>query len=88
MTIHDVIAVFTVGMLNRSTGSAYLEMGSTKVAVAVQGPRQADSNANFTARGALNITVHICPFAGMHCDKSKVRQPHIHGHRHMECFSE
>lgn len=59
-------------MLNRSTGSAYLEIGSTKVAVAVQGPRPPDGKAQFTARGALNITVDICPFAGMPADKSKV----------------
>lgn len=49
-----------------------MELGTTKVAVAVQGPRQSDVKAQFTARGAINITVDICPFAGMPCDKSKV----------------
>jgi ribonuclease PH len=62
-------------MLNRSAGSAYLELGTSKVTVAVNGPRQCDARASFTARGGLNVSVHIAPFAGMPRERGKVCTP-------------
>eukprot|EP00892_Ulva_mutabilis_P011874 jgi/Ulvmu1/9059/UM005_0152.1 len=59
------------GMLTRSSGSAYLEIGSTKVTVAVHGPRPPDSRADFSVQGALNVTVKYAPFSGAPAAKRK-----------------
>lgn len=66
-------AVMKTGMLTRSSGSAYLEIGSTKVTVAVHGPRPPEGKAEYSVQGAVNVTVQYAPFSGVPVPQSKVR---------------
>lgn len=72
-------AVQKTGMLTRSSGSAYLEIGSTKVTVAVHGPRPPEGKADFSVRGSVNVTVQYAPFSGVPPTKTRVRITCCHG---------
>jgi len=57
--------VMRTGVLPKATGSAYLELGETKVLCTVSGPQQADGE-EFLSLGRLECTVKFTAFARSH----------------------
>ena len=63
---HARALVVALDVVTHAAGSAYVELGDTKVSCAVYGPRQhrgGDAPARVD-RGALEVDVHAAPFAG------------------------
>ena len=50
-------------MLSQSSGSAYVEQGSTKVIVGVHGPREIPRRSDFSMKGVLACHVQLAPFS-------------------------
>ena len=58
-----VRAVFDCGTVTQASGSAYVEFGSTKLVVAVYGPRQPDRGNTYSEEGFLECDVRLATFA-------------------------
>ena len=56
-------AVLRTGVLSQSSGSAYIEQGSTKVIVGVHGPREIPRRSDFSMKGVLACHVQLAPFS-------------------------
>ncbi|EIE83106.1 hypothetical protein G6F46_005872 [Rhizopus delemar] len=72
--LEDLRAIFLKpGLVTQANGSAYIEVGNTKVACAVYGPRQL-KKSSFSQNGTLNCDFKFSPFS---CVKrrSAVRDP-------------
>lgn len=52
------------GVLSRANGSAYAEVGDTKVMVAVHGPKPSDGRRAFTEVGEIVVNVQMAAFSG------------------------
>eukprot|EP00127_Corallochytrium_limacisporum_P006633 Clim_evm12s232 gene=Clim_evmTU12s232 len=52
-----------IGVLSRSSGSCYAELGSTKVAVSVHGPKPERAGVEFSAQGKLAVQYRLAQFA-------------------------
>ncbi|KAG4979842.1 hypothetical protein JHK82_033089 [Glycine max] len=63
--IPDVVhcAVFRTGAVNAASGSAYAEVGNTKVIVSVFGPRESKKAMMYSDIGRLNCNVSFTTFA-------------------------
>ena len=57
------MAVLRTGVLSQSSGSAYIEQGSTKVIVGVHGPREIPRRSDFSMKGVLACHVQLAPFS-------------------------
>ncbi|TFK29972.1 mRNA transport regulator 3 [Coprinopsis marcescibilis] len=55
------------GLIEQANGSAFIETGKTKIAVAIYGPRQS-KNIAFHDKGRLNVEVKFAPFS---CQKRR-----------------
>lgn len=58
---HD--AVLRTGTVSQATGSAYIEVGTTKAMAAVYGPRQTERREAFSTDGYLSVDVKLASFA-------------------------
>lgn len=65
-------AVLEAGILSNARGSAYIEMGRTKVIVAVFDPREIPKNNKFKEQGDLYCDFKFAPFS---CTKRKPPTP-------------
>ncbi|KAG8761172.1 hypothetical protein FRC14_006221 [Serendipita sp. 396] len=54
----------TTGLISQANGSAYIETGNTKIAVAVYAPRQL-KNTQYSETGRLNVEVKFAPFSSI-----------------------
>mmetsp|Transcript_34263 Transcript_34263/g.61816 ORF Transcript_34263/g.61816 Transcript_34263/m.61816 type:complete len:230 (-) Transcript_34263:194-883(-) len=54
---------FKTKVISHAKGSSYVEIGDSKVMVAILGPRQAERKAGFTEKGRLNCEVKLTSFA-------------------------
>ncbi|XP_078585392.1 exosome complex component MTR3-like [Branchiostoma floridae x Branchiostoma japonicum] len=61
---HDLRPVYLhAGVVSQATGSAYIEMGQTKVIAAVYGPREIARREEFTMKGRLCCELKFATFA-------------------------
>ena len=74
--------VVALDVVPRAAGSAYVELGDTKVSCAVYGPRRARADLARVARGTLDVTATVAPFArraatldGTAREKARGREP-------------
>jgi len=51
------------GLVSHAKGSAYIEIGDTKVEVAVYGPREISRRSEFTMKGKISCELKFAPFA-------------------------
>jgi exosome complex component MTR3 len=51
------------GVISHAKGSSYLEVGDTKVQVAVYGPREIPKRSDFSMKGILSCEMKYAPFA-------------------------
>jgi exosome complex component MTR3 len=51
------------GVISQAKGSAYLELGNTKVMVGVYGPREIPKRSDFSMKGLLSCEFKFAPFA-------------------------
>jgi len=51
------------GVISHAKGSSYLEVGDTKVEVAVYGPREIPKRSDFSMKGILSCELKYAPFA-------------------------
>ncbi|XP_023348880.1 exosome complex component MTR3-like [Eurytemora carolleeae] len=51
------------GIISQAKGSAYLELGDTKVMVGVYGPREIPKRSDFSMKGVLSCEFKFAPFA-------------------------
>ncbi len=56
-------AVMRTGVVSQAAGSAYLELGRTKVMAGVYGPRPSERREAFSNEGTLNVDVKLASFA-------------------------
>lgn len=54
---------FSLGTVSRAAGSAYAEVGDTKVLVAIYGPRESQKAQAFSDVGRVNCAVEVATFA-------------------------
>jgi len=60
----EVRALFLkTGLVSHAKGSAYIEVGDTKVEVAVYGPREIIRRSDFTMKGKISCELKFAPFA-------------------------
>ncbi|QRW10724.1 mRNA transport regulator 3 [Ceratobasidium sp. AG-Ba] len=52
-----------LGLVSQANGSAYIETGKTKIAVAVYGPREIKAGSAYNETGRLKVEVKFSPFA-------------------------
>lgn len=52
-----------VGVVSQAAGSAYLELGGTKVMAGVYGPRPTERREAFSEEGHLSVDVKLASFA-------------------------
>ncbi|XP_019618805.1 PREDICTED: exosome complex component MTR3-like [Branchiostoma belcheri] len=61
---HDLRPVYLhTGVVSQATGSAYMEMGQTKVIAAVYGPREISRREEFTMKGRLCCELKFATFS-------------------------
>ncbi|RCH88416.1 hypothetical protein CU097_009065 [Rhizopus azygosporus] len=72
--LEDIRPIFLKpGLITQANGSAYIEVGNTKVACAVYGPRQL-KKASFSQNGIINCDFKFSPFSNIK-RRSAVRDP-------------
>ena len=79
---HARALVVALDVVTHAAGSAYVELGDTKVSCAVYGPRQhrgGDAPARVD-RGALEVDVHAAPFAGKTAGRGGRCAPAVSSH--------
>jgi len=60
----DLRRVFLkTGVISHAKGSSYIEVGDTKVEVAVYGPREIPKRSDFSMKGILSCEMKYAPFA-------------------------
>jgi hypothetical protein len=60
-------------MLSESDGSAYVELGNTKVLIAIYGPKPVEGRPGFVERATVHADVKYAPFSGRSRDIKKVQ---------------
>eukprot|EP00058_Branchiostoma_floridae_P000625 XP_002586113.1 hypothetical protein BRAFLDRAFT_109996 [Branchiostoma floridae] len=61
--IFTLVSDLNAGVVSQATGSAYIEMGQTKVIAAVYGPREIARREEFTMKGRLCCELKFATFA-------------------------
>lgn len=68
---HLAFAVLKTGVVSKAKGSAYIEMGDTKVVCSVFDPREVPNKSGYCVQGEIYCEFKFAPFS---CQKRKIHQ--------------
>jgi exosome complex component MTR3 len=77
-TTHETTKFITTNVVSQASGSAFCEIGNTKVICAIYGPRapQGGGRTEFSNTGTIEINIEMASFAKMSNQLQRLSSPH------------